>query len=363
MKLKSMNNILSMIRNCDVILKNGQEQYVGLYFDMENFEQPIVLFKYNSVFNYFLLKALELMPVPCVEHKILAKALFENTTEGDYIDDTYIQAVAKVYSNLPKFKDTQESFDEELNNDLVTQLYQLEEDIFKCAEKNFIPKIVDNEDKHISIDDARELLDKNIIELSEEYGMECKIIHNDSNSTYEYYLATVIKEYDFDLWLIVMFLSKERKFYIGNRSVFRSFDLCETENAIEYVKHLLQITNVKLKREIKIFCKEFKLNPRLYAITNNSIKTMLEMNYKYTEIEYGINFSMKTYVMIYLEGKVNTQKMFKICISYNEFLRNPNALKRIVQKPKYQNKWNFWCHKIKYNKDCFEEQFRNIRES
>lgn len=345
MKLKSMNNILSVIRNCDVILKNGQEQYVGLYYDMVNFDQPIVLFKYNSVFNYFLLKALELMPVLCVEHKILAKALFENTTEGNYVDDTYLHAVAKVYSNLPKFKDKKESFDEELNNDVVTQLYQLEEDIFKCAEKNFMPKIVDNEDKHISIDDARELLDKNIIELSKEYGMECKIIHNDSNNTYEYYLATVIEEYDFDLWLIVMLVSNNQKIYIGNRSVFRSFDLCETEIAVEYVKHLLQITNVKLKRNIKIYCEDFKLNPRCFDIARNGIKTILEMNYKCTEIEYGINFSMKTYIMIYLEDKKNTKKMYKICITYNEFLRNPDALKKIIQKPKYQNKWNFWCQK------------------
>ncbi|EID84027.1 hypothetical protein MSI_25490 [Treponema sp. JC4] len=56
MKLKSMNHVLSLIRRCDVILKNGQEQFVGLYFDTANYDRPIVLFKYDGGFNYFCLK-------------------------------------------------------------------------------------------------------------------------------------------------------------------------------------------------------------------------------------------------------------------------------------------------------------------
>ena len=101
MKLKSMKHILTAIDRCDVILKNGQEQFVGLYYDKVNSDRPIVLLKCDRVFNYYLSKALELMPVPCVEHKLLASAIFENTKEGDYVDRNYMQAVAKVYFQEP----------------------------------------------------------------------------------------------------------------------------------------------------------------------------------------------------------------------------------------------------------------------
>ncbi|WP_192807777.1 EscU/YscU/HrcU family type III secretion system export apparatus switch protein, partial [Treponema sp. JC4] len=295
-----MNKVLLAIKICDVILKNGQEQFVGLYFYSDKFERPIVLCKYNGGFNYFLSKVLEIIPVPCIEHKTLSRAIFENTKQGDYIDDSYIQAVAKVYSNLQKFKDKQESFDEELNNDVVAQLYLLEEDIFKCAEKKFSPKTVNNENQQICIDGVRELLVKHMSEFSEEYDMDCKITHNASNNTDEYYLETVIEEYNFDLWVIVMISSLDQKIYVGNRCVFRSFDLCEAEIAVEYVKHLLQLTNEKLKRNIKIFCEEFNINQKQYEIVCNSIISILEKKQKEKNIDIGYDYADKTVMSIYL---------------------------------------------------------------
>ena len=123
MKLKSMNHVLSVIIRCDVIIKNGQEQFVGLYYDRVRFDRPIVLFKCDWGLNYYLSKALELMSVPCVEQKLLARALFNNTKEGDFIDTIYFSEVASIYRNLPAFCDEKEDFDEELNNDVLLQLY------------------------------------------------------------------------------------------------------------------------------------------------------------------------------------------------------------------------------------------------
>lgn len=145
MKLKSMNHVLSVIKRCDVIIKNGQEQFVGLYYDRVRFDRPIVLFKCDWGLNYYLSKALELIPVSCVEHKPLARALFENTREGDFIDTIYFSEVASIYRNLPAFCDEKEDFDEELNNDVLLQLYQLEKDICKRAEKKFWKQKIKNQ--------------------------------------------------------------------------------------------------------------------------------------------------------------------------------------------------------------------------
>ena len=166
MKLKSMNHVLSVINKCDVIIKNGQDQFVGLYYDRVRFDRPIVLFKCDWGLNYYLSKALELMPVSCVEHKPLARALFNNTKEGDFIDTIYFSEVASIYRNLPAFSDEKEDFDEELNNDVLHQLYQLEKDICKRAEKKFWKQKIKNQTEEKSVDTVREMLQKKVSELA-----------------------------------------------------------------------------------------------------------------------------------------------------------------------------------------------------
>ena len=243
MKLKSMKHILTAIDRCDVILKNGQEQFVGLYYDKVNSDRPIVLLKCDRVFNYYLSKALELMPVPCVEQKLLTQALFENTKEGDYIDDAYMRTVATVYSKLDKFKNS------------------------KCKE---------------------------------------------------------------------------------------DFKLCDASTALEYIKMLTQTSNEKLRKNIKDYYDEFEINPRLNDIAKNSIKTMLEINYNSTGIEYALDDSMKTQATVYLRDIENKAKMYEVCITYNEFLRNPIAFKDFIEEAKILKKWNFLSHRKKYNQKYFE---------
>ena len=246
MKLKSMNHVLSVIIRCDVIIKNGQEQFVGLYYDRVRFDRPIVLFKCDWGLNYYLSKALELMSVPCVEQKLLARALFNNTKEGDFIDTIYFSEVASIYRNLPAFSDEKEDFDEELNNDVLLQLYQLEKDICKRAEKKFWKKRIKNQIvKHIKIqinavsdDNVREELQKSISELAARYEMDYRIIHNASQSTDEYYLESEVEEHNFDLWIMVMLSTKDQKIYVGNRTIFQSFEMKNVDLACEYIKTL-----------------------------------------------------------------------------------------------------------------------------
>ena len=370
MKLKSMNHVLSVIKRCDVIIKNGQEQFVGLYYDRVRFDRPIVLFKCDWGLNYYLSKALELMPVPCVEQKLLARALFNNTKEGDFIDTIYFSEVASIYRNLPAFSDEKEDFDEELNNDVLLQLYQLEKDICKRAENKFWKQQIKNQIvKHIKIqidavsdDNVREELQKSISELAARYEMDYRIIHNASQSTDEYYLESEVEEHNFDLWIMVMLSIKDQKIYVGNRTIFQSFEMKNVDLACEYIKTLAETTCTELVQKTNQYCDEFKINPRLYDIAENTLKTMLKMNYNWNGIEYGFYGSNKTAFMTYLRDQDDPSRMYEICITYNELLRNPDAFKQLIENPKVVRKWNFWSRRKKYKKELFDEKFQTIEQ-
>ena len=338
MKLKSMNHALSVIKRCDVIIKNGQDQFVGLYYDRVRFDRPIVLFKCDWGLNYYLSKALELMPVSCVEHKPLARALFNNTKEGDFIDTIYFSEVASIYRNLPAFCDEKEDFDEELNNDVLLQLYQLEKDICKRAEKKFWKQKIKNQTEEKSVDTVREKLQKKVSELASKYEMDYRIIHNASQSSDEYYLESEVEEHNFDLWIMVMFSTKDQKIYVGNRAIFQSFEMENVDVVCEYVKTLAETTCTDLVQKINQYCDEFKINPRLYDIAENTLKTMLKINYNGNGIEYGFYGSNKTAFMAYLRDQDEPSRMYEICITYNELLRNPDAFKKLIENPKIVRK-------------------------
>ena len=362
MKLKSMNHVLSVINKCDVIIKNGQDQFVGLYYDRVRFDRPIVLFKCDWGLNYYLSKALELMPVSCVEHKPLARALFNNTKEGDFIDTIYFSEVASIYRNLPAFSDEKEDFDEELNNDVLLQLYQLEKDICKRAEKKFWKQKIKNQTEEKSVDTVKEKLQKKVSELASKYEMDYRIIHNASQSSDEYYLESEVEEHNFDLWIMVMLSTKDQKIYVGNRAIFQSFEMENVDVVCEYIKALAETTCMDLVQKINQYCDEFKINPRLYDIAENTLKTMLKMNYNWNGIEYGFYGSNKTAFMTYLRDQDDPSRMYEICITYNELLRNPDAFKQLIENPKIVRKWNFWSRRKKYRKELFDEKFQTIEQ-
>ena len=117
---------------------------------------------------------------------------------------------------------------------------------------------------------------------------------------------------------------------------------------------LTQTSNEKLRKNIKDYYDEFEINPRLYDIAKNSIKTILEINYNSTGIEYALDDSMKTQATVYLRDIENKAKMYEVCITYNEFLRNPIAFKDFIEEAKILKKWNFLSHRKKYNQKYFE---------
>ena len=140
--------------------------------------------------------------------------------------------------------------------------------------------------------------------------------------------------------------------------MFMAFDVCEAERAFEYVKVLIQECNGRFREDVKVFCEEFRLNTRLYDIAKNSIKTLLEMHFRRTGTEYGIDASKKTYVAVYLKDSTDASKLYEVCITYNEFLRNPDAFKKMIENPRVVRKWNFWTCRKKYRQKFLRKSFR-----
>ena len=159
-----------------------------------------------------------------------------------------------------------------------------------------------------------------------------------------------------------MFSTKDQKIYVGNRAIFQSFEMENVDVVCEYVKTLAETTCTDLVQKINQYCDEFKINPRLYDIAENTLKTMLKMNYNWNGIEYGFYGSNKTAFMAYLRDQDEPSRMYEICITYNELLRNPDAFKKLIENPKIVRKWNFWSRRKKYKKELFDEKFQTIEQ-
>ena len=62
-QFKSLNHDLSIIRQCDVLLTNGTEQFVGLYYNEQYYYSPMVLCKGNGTLNYYLSKVTKMFGI------------------------------------------------------------------------------------------------------------------------------------------------------------------------------------------------------------------------------------------------------------------------------------------------------------
>lgn len=162
------------------------------------------------------------------------------------------------------------------------------------------------------------------------------------------------------------------------------FDYSEAEVALGFVKALVEAWKGVLWNDAQKFIEEFEINPRLFDIAQNSIRTMVEMNYNQNAYEYGFDFD-KTCAIIYLKkkeiseedkaaikalgfqpktkGEVSKKakkgpRMYEVLIAYNEFLRHPIVFKDFIKEPKKINKWNFWCKELKYKQEKIEKIFQ-----
>lgn len=360
---------------CDVILTNGVE-HIGIKYDFDYSDAPFIASKGACIVTGPVRRILEEAGIPCVENKPLAGVLFQNYEIGDTISIDYYNVIAKIYSKLDKYKGNAEEPDflERLNKDALSDIRRLEERIYKKVIRKFERQ--EGVCKAIYEWNSGKYLKDEIRSLTEFYKLNARYSYNPATKNHEFYLETYIKEYDLDFWQVIIVSEKERNIYVGSRYFIKIFAYNEVDTAIKFLKEMLKACNGELKEAAQAYCEEYKINPRLYEIALNSIKTMLAMNYNKTGLDYVIH-SDTTGVGIFLKKKdlfedenmkmlatingVNIppkNRMYEIVITYNEFLRNPELFKKFLEDPKPMKKWNFWCKEMKYKQEKFEKKFQ-----
>ena len=363
---------MSKLTCCDVILTNGLE-HVGIKYDFDYSDAPFIASKGACIVTAPVRKILETTGIPCVENKPLAGSLFQNYEIGEPISIDYYNVLAKLYSNLVKDSgNTDESdFLERLNKDVFSDVRRLEERIYKKVIRRFEKQ--EGACAALYEGEAGEYLKNEIRTLTEFYKLNARYSYNPATKNHEFYLETYIQEYDLDFWQVIIVSEKEQNIYVGSRHFIKIFAYNEVDTAIKFLKEMLKACNGALKEAAQAYCEEYNINPRLYEIALNSIKTMLEMNYNKTGLDYVIHsdttrvgillkkkylFEDETMKMIATINGVNIppkNRMYEIVITYNEFLRNPELFKKFLEDPKPMKKWNFWCKERSYNSKYFDK--------
>ena len=364
---RSLNHVIGVISKCDVILECEDQFFIGLYFKDGVVDAPCVLCKGNWNFNNYYLDIIAKMNgIPRIEHRPLARELYTNLKEGDILPREYFTMVARVYSELEKFKNTKEEseFEKQLCDDAMAQIYLLEKRVYRGVERKYFKN--KNTCNHSFEGDVAKYFADELRSLAKDNKLNYRTLYSAEFQTDEFYLEMYSEEYDIDFWQLVFVSYNDKKIYVGSKTFYRLFDFSETDIALGFVKALVDAWKETLFVDVKKFMDEFEINPRIYDIAKNSITTMVEMNYNQNGYEYGFDFD-KTYFLTYLKKKEITQKnkneknperMFEVLITYDEFLRAPNIFKDFIKAPKKFHKWNFWCKELKYKQERFDKKFQ-----
>lgn len=359
LNLKSMNHIISEISRCDVILRYGKEKFIGVVYDSDIADSPIVKCKGDYEYNYFLMKAGEMLGVPCVEHKLLVRELFNKVEIGNLITTEYYKELATVYSNLEKYKEKDEGKDDFINKltrDLSHQLYHTE----KVHYKKLMQKILRRKKlrQQVYEGDVVKLFEEDLRKLSEKYEINIRIYHNAFFKTVEFYLESFITEYNLEFWQMVFISKEDQKIIIGTRHFFKEFDFSEALIALEVLKAIVEVCNTDFRKTAIDYCVEVKTNPKLCEIVRDTIKTMLKLNYREQGIEYG--FYCDTVISAVYLRPADSDVMYELLIHHKEFLKSPEAFKEYIKSPGATAPKEYEWKKIKYNPKHLDKKFQPI---
>ncbi|MBO4641147.1 MAG: EscU/YscU/HrcU family type III secretion system export apparatus switch protein [Treponema sp.] len=379
-QFKSLNHDLSIIRQCDIILTNGTEQFVGLYYNEQYYNSPMVLCKGNGTLNYYLSKVTKMFDIPCIEEKPLTRELYEGVKQGEEVPLVYWKMVATIYSKLKELKPDKEhsDFRDKLNRDLCHQIDAYEKRVYQKTDRNFLKThaVCDN----LYQGEVVRLFHTELRDLAEKCGVNFRSNYNTAFKTDEFYLESRIEEYDLELWQMVFVNSEEQEICIFTKNLFKKFPFSSADLALEFVKALVEVCNKDVKPSALEYCTSSEINPKLCEIAQTTIRTMLEMNFNKKGIIYGLSYDTVV-CAVYLEKKEydivkeicsilndeqnsdNTEKprkMYEIVISNTEIIKHPYLVKEAIEDPKVFKKYHFWCKEKKFNQKYFEEKFWTI---
>ena len=343
-------NTMGLLSDCDVVLTNEDQQFIGLKYDQNFYASPVQICKGRSGINVYQRKVLDAMGIPCVENKDLVHALFDSSDEGNTIPISYWSEVAKIYATLPKFEHIKEDsdFDNELCEDVQAEIYSHEKEAYEKVLKKF--EKLKPEEKKIEGNVAG-YFEEEIRKMAAKYKLNTRSYHNNDLNTDEFCLEINLEKFDIQFRQMIFVAENEQKIFIGGRTFFMSYDFSQAQFAMKFLKQLVKTCNEKLKPQVQIYCNEYDINPKTYEIVSNSINALVEVNYKQTGQKYGFWYDT-TRITIAL--KKSEHRMYLITLTYKEYLRDPEAFKEFLKNPQLKNDWNFWCHEEKFVPEYFE---------
>ena len=359
---KSIFHEIDKIRMCNLILSNGEDRFVGLYYEYNStMAAPVVLCKGSWNINNFFRSFLDRNGIPCVDNFLISNEIYERIEIGVTISTEFWTPIAQYYSGIINKKEEEESWDfiHKLNEDVFSQISSLERHVFKRKANRFFKDLENNKDQFK--ENSNKNFRERVIDLAKKYEIDYRIIHNEASKTDEIYLEYYLEEYDLDFWQMIFVSKEERKIYFATRTLCYNFDIAETEVVIGFINVILETTKGSLKKHVTKYCEEFRMNTRLNEIAHNTITTIIEQNLKQLGIEYSYSFDTTVFSLyIFKPNDINNSTMYEIVITYKEFLRDPEFFKSFIQNPKKMKKWNFWCKERKYNQKYFEEKNQTI---
>ena len=347
------------ISGCNIVLTNGENQFIGLRYDENITSAPYLVCKGRQGANKYQRKVIQAIGIPCVEEKSIVKNLYAELNEGDSIPVSYWSPISLLYSKLPAFREPKKEakFEKHLRGDVKKTLYRFEENIYKKIIRKFKRQKISEK---VFEGNVAKYFEEEIKNLTTKYELNIKNCHDPVLMTDEFYMEMYFEKFDIKYLQMIFVAEKERQIYIATRSFFMTFDFEQAEAAMEFVMLLVEICNTELKTDTQACCEEFDINAKVYEIAVNSIKALVEMNYKETGREYGMWHDTKM-MYIYLKKDVVSEmdypKMYRIGITYKQYLKNPAALKKILKEPRQKRKWNFSCHEKDYISLLFDKKF------
>ena len=356
-------NSIGLLSDCDVVLTNGDQQCIGLKYDEKYCNAPYPTCKGQPGINTYQRKIVEAMGIPCVENKALVRSLFDNADEGEQLPQAYWSAVAAIYSKLPKIEKQNEEtdFERQLREDIQKEIYMHEKNTYDKVIRKF-KKMKPDENNFEG--NVAGYFEEEIRNLTADYGLNTRSYHNAVLKTDEFYLETYYEKFDIKFRQMIFVAEREQQIFIGTRTLFMSFSFIQAQTAMKFLQLLIKTCNEELMPIVKVYCEEFDINPKIYEIVSNSIKAIVELNYKLTGMEYGVALG-KTKIGIVLkkqqtEDLKRKPRMLMITITYKEYLRSPEEFKEFLKNPKPREQWNFWCREQKYNPEYFDEKFQTV---
>lgn len=350
---KNMNKLLAAACEADAILMNGQKHLLGLSYNTEYYDAPIVCFKTSNKFRDYFFKIAQTMRIPCLENKLLATALFDEIDEGDCISEKYFVPVTRIYSEIAEKMEQVDSsnFDKKLSQNILSQFCGDARHVCKRAERRFLKKPPFAQKKYLTDKDTLEYIEKYLVAFAQKYELDIRISDNtfgERNFFIDSSLFWDIQKSNpsFSFWQMLTVSLLDRKIYVASLGRFRAFDIDNAFFALDYYIAVFDYCGEELVDDIKKHSIEFSITFKSYNLAQDMAKTMLELNHKKEGIEYSFN-SDTTVMTIYLQKTDGTEKekKYMVVITYNAFLRDPTAFKDFIANPRPKNTWNFWCRK------------------